>query len=112
MKCRGDFTWLLSGHSVMKTYESFLPLRLLQAPSPDASYLVFALYLFLLLSPLAFVLLPLFSTFFRYEMLGVWVYLVDPNAVNLVIHNQYWPHLFPRDRNGPSDMYFLSFVYP
>lgn len=92
MKYRGDFTWLLSGHSVMKTYESFLPLRLLLAPSPDASHLVFALYLFLLLSPLAFVCLTAFVFYFL-QMLRVCVcvcvYLVDPDAVNLVIHNQY-----------------------
>lgn len=90
MKCRDDFTQSLSGHSVMKTYESFLPLCLLQAPSPNASYLIFYLYLSFYYSlHWPFVCRTVFVLYFLPPpWCREFTCLVDPEVVNLVIHNR------------------------
>lgn len=97
-------------HTGIKTYESFLPLCLFQVLSPTVSYLIFSSYLFYLLSPLAIVHLTVFVLYFLpFPRCWEFMCLVDPEAVNLVIHNRYQPHLFPTDKSGLSDNYiFLS----
>lgn len=54
-----------------------------------------------LLSPLVFVCLPFLPVLRVCEFMC----LADPEAVNLVIHNRYQPHLFSADKSDLSDNY-------
>lgn len=99
-------------HADIKTYGSFLPLCLFQVLSPNASYLICSPYLSFYYSlhwPLSLLLCYFILYFLPFPRCWEFMCLVDPEAVNLVIHNQYQPHLFPTDKSGLSDNYiFLS----
>lgn len=98
------------GHSDIKTYESFLPLRLFQPPS--LSSLIFSPYLSSYRSlhwPLS-ILLPLFCTFCHSTDCKI-LCLVFPESVNLVIHNQKQPQPFATDRDGLSCSSFFVHRY-
>lgn len=64
--------------------------------------------LFLLGSPLAFVRLTVFVLhILPSPRCREFTCLVDPEAVNLVIHNRYQPHLFPTDKSSLSDKFIF-----
>lgn len=78
--------------------------------SPNVSYLIFSLYHLLCYSLhdglcLSNCLCSLLSAF---PQMLEFMCLVDPEAVNLVIHNQYQPHPCPTDKSGLSDNYVFS----
>lgn len=94
-------------HLLIKTYESSLPGCLLQAPSPTLSHLLFLIFSLslprLCLSPsLSSGLLSrlLFSTFS--DSVSFTGSVVDLEAVNPLIHNQYRPSL----------SFFFLFFFP
>lgn len=84
-------------HLLIKTYESSPPGCLLQAPSPTLSHLIFLIFspsVSPLLSPLAFCLVfcsPLFHP--SADSMSFTGLVVDLEAANLLIRNQYRPGL-------------------